>query len=147
MLDVGRLASRKDAAFAILYIHEVTLMNRSRMFWALAAVGCLVAAPVVLALRFSNPYIVALRSVGTLLLVLIASLLAAIAVMAFRERRRAALLCCYRPRASRAQRLDGLVLRFCCFRRSGDACIARLPVPTSGAGKLAGRFIVTSTPN
>jgi len=100
MLDVGRLASRKDAAFAILYIHEVTLMNRSRMFWALAAVGCLVAAPVVLALRFSNPYIVALRSVGTLLLVLIASLLAAIAVMAFRERRRAALLCCWRFRVS-----------------------------------------------
>jgi hypothetical protein len=59
------------------------------MLWSLAALGCLVAAPVVLALRFSNPYILPLRSAGTAILVVLAVWLAAIAVLAFREGRRA----------------------------------------------------------
>ena len=64
-------------------------MYGSRLLWSLAAFGCLVAAPIVLALRFSNPYIVPLRSAGSVILLLVAALLSAIAVGAFREGRRA----------------------------------------------------------
>ena len=63
-------------------------MNRSRVLWTQAGFGCSAASLVVLALRFSNPYIVALRSVGWVILVLVTTVLTAIAVMAFRESRR-----------------------------------------------------------
>ena len=110
-------------------------MNRSRMLWFLAAFGCLVAAPLVLALRFSNLYILALRSVGSVILVLLAAWLAAIGVLAFREGRRAP---CYLAASIAPIVLSGITVWLPGFVALAVsllllvlACLCRLPAPAS----------------